>query len=96
MEPNNLSASPDPGDNVEPIPNPTCPRIVLQIARRDRSTAQSGTGLDGPLSSNSDKLSETLRDCLSDLKESSRSADPSVGAQRVKSDTSGSIDWKKS
>ncbi|KAI2467347.1 hypothetical protein F4781DRAFT_402547 [Annulohypoxylon bovei var. microspora] len=69
--------------------------IVLQPARRDRSTAQSGTGLDGPQSSGSDELSKVLRDGLSDLKESSQSAVPSTSSQKLNSNTSGSIDWDK-
>ncbi|KAI2617901.1 hypothetical protein GGR54DRAFT_203132 [Hypoxylon sp. NC1633] len=73
-----------------------CPTIVLQPVRRNRSTAQSGTGLDGPQSSESDRLSKVLRDGLSDLRESSRSADASSDSQRLRSDTSGSIDWEKS
>ncbi|KAI1102139.1 hypothetical protein F4804DRAFT_334580 [Jackrogersella minutella] len=73
----------------------TCPKIVLQPTRRNRSTARSGTGLDGPQSSESDELSKVLREGLGDLRELSRSADPSIGSQKLKSNTSGSIDWEK-
>ncbi|KAI1413454.1 hypothetical protein F5Y13DRAFT_161302 [Hypoxylon sp. FL1857] len=86
----------DSGERVKVVAGFTCPTIVLQPPRRNRSTAQSGTGLDGPQSSDSDKLSKIVRDgLLSDLKESSRSADPSVTSQKLKSTTSGSIDWGK-
>ncbi|KAI1807436.1 hypothetical protein F4811DRAFT_559757 [Daldinia bambusicola] len=72
------------------ISNFACPSIVLQPP-----TAQPVTGLDGPLSSEGDKLSKMLRDGLSDMKESSRSATLSSASQKLKSDTSGSIDWEK-
>ncbi|KAI2779962.1 hypothetical protein F4815DRAFT_500025 [Daldinia loculata] len=88
--------APDSGGNVDVGPSFTCPSIILQPPRQNLSTAQSGTGLDGPLSSESDKLSKILRGGLSDLKESSRSADLSGGSQKLKSNTSGSIDWEKS
>lgn len=78
------------------LSKPTCPRIVLQPAKRTRSRTQSRTGLDGPLSSNSDRVSKALRDDLSDLKESSRSAGQSASSQKLRSNTSGSIDWEKS
>lgn len=83
-------------DNVMILSKPTCPRIVLQPAKRTRSRTQSRTGLDGPLSSNSDRVSKALRDDLSDLKESSRSAGQSASSQKLRSNTSGSIDWEKS
>ncbi|KAI0845021.1 hypothetical protein F5Y00DRAFT_265987 [Daldinia vernicosa] len=79
--------APDSGGGVDV--GPACPSIVLQPPRQNRSIVKSGTGLDGPLSSESDKLSKLLRDGLSDLKESSRSADLSGGSQKLKSNTSG-------
>ncbi|KAI0832195.1 hypothetical protein F5Y06DRAFT_281267 [Hypoxylon sp. FL0890] len=82
-------------DKVEAVANLTYPMIVLQPPRRNRSTAQSGTGLDGPQSSESDKLSKRVRDGLNDLKESSRSTDLSVSSRKLRSSTSGSIDWDK-
>ncbi|KAI1385756.1 uncharacterized protein F4822DRAFT_445660 [Hypoxylon trugodes] len=85
----------NPGDKVENVLNFACPTIVVQPPRRNRSTAQSGTGLDGPQSSESDKLSKLLRDGLSDLKESSQSADPSTDSHNLNSNTSGSIDWDR-
>ncbi|OTB12223.1 hypothetical protein K445DRAFT_25796 [Daldinia sp. EC12] len=77
--------APDLRGKVEVVPS-----IVLLPP-----TAQSGTGLNGPLSSESDKLSKLLRDGLSDVKESSKSVDLSSSSQKLKSDTSGSIDWEK-
>ncbi|KAK6953560.1 hypothetical protein Daesc_005865 [Daldinia eschscholtzii] len=77
--------APDLRGKVEAIPS-----IVLLPP-----TAQSGTGLNGPLSSGSDKLSKLLRDGLSDVKESSQSVDLSSSSQKLKSDTSGSMDWEK-
>ncbi|KAI0122697.1 hypothetical protein F4814DRAFT_438648 [Daldinia grandis] len=64
--------APDPEGKADVVPSFTCPSIF-------------GTGLDGPLSSESDKLSKLLRDGPSDLKESSRSADLSGSSQKVKS-----------
>ncbi|KAI8964203.1 hypothetical protein F5Y11DRAFT_355808 [Daldinia sp. FL1419] len=79
----------DSGVKGEVISSLACPTIVLQPPRQSRPTAQTGTGLDGPLSSDSDKLSKMLRDGLNELKESSRSVEPSGGSQKLKSDTSG-------
>ncbi|KAI1657015.1 hypothetical protein F4813DRAFT_389983 [Daldinia decipiens] len=88
--------APDSGGKVDVGPSFTCPSIVLQPPKQTRSIAQSGTGLDGPLSSEGDKLSKLLRGGLNDLKESSRSAHLSGGSQKLESNTSGSIDWEKS
>ncbi|KAI1139225.1 hypothetical protein F5Y05DRAFT_342157 [Hypoxylon sp. FL0543] len=86
----------DSADKVEVLTSFSCPKIVLQSPRRNYSTTQSGTGLDGPQSSESDKLSKIVRDGLSDLKESSRSTDPSVSSRELQSSTPGSINWDKS
>ncbi|KAL7619570.1 hypothetical protein AAE478_010111 [Parahypoxylon ruwenzoriense] len=83
-----------PEEKVRTGSQPVTPSIAQQLRRRNRSTAQSRTGLDGPLSSDSDNVSKFLRDELSDLT-SSRSGDPSTGSQKPKSNTSGSIDWNK-
>ncbi|KAI1456297.1 hypothetical protein F4805DRAFT_476074 [Annulohypoxylon moriforme] len=88
------AVAPDLKSKVDGVSYMTYPKIVLQPARRDRSTAQSGTGLDGPQSSESDELSK-LRDGLSELKESSRSANLSIGSQKHNSNTSGSFEWDK-
>ncbi|KAI1377882.1 hypothetical protein F4677DRAFT_29224 [Hypoxylon crocopeplum] len=85
----------DLGDKIEVISKLPYPSIVLQPAVQDGLPAQSWAGLDGPLSSESDKLSKVLRDGLSDLKDSSRSANLSSTSQKLKSDTSGSIDWER-
>ncbi|KAI1442851.1 hypothetical protein F5Y02DRAFT_429460 [Annulohypoxylon stygium] len=84
----------DSRSKLEVLSNSSCPKIVLQPTRRDRSTAQSGTGLDGPQSSESDQLSK-LRDELSELKESSQSPNLSTSSPRPISNTSGSIGWEK-
>ncbi|XXH01419.1 Phosphatidylinositol-4-phosphate 5-kinase [Hypoxylon texense] len=98
---NDITSSGTPGSPVDADDKTgTLPTFILTtfkepFARHNRSTAQSGTGLDGPLSSESDKLSKLLRDGLSDLKESTSSANVSNGSQKPKSNTSGSIDWEK-
>lgn len=99
---NSIASSNSPGSPLDAEDKAgTLPTFILTTfkeppARHNRSTAQSGTGLDGPLSSESDKLSKMLRDGLSDLRESTSSANRSNGSQKRKSNTSGSIDWENS
>ncbi|KAI1204206.1 uncharacterized protein F4807DRAFT_454807 [Annulohypoxylon truncatum] len=93
-DPSTPATPKDSGNKPETVSSLTYPKIVLQPARRDCSTAQSGTGLDGPQSSESDEISK-LREGLSELKESSQSADLSMSSQKLDSNTSGSIEWNK-
>ncbi|KAI1769835.1 hypothetical protein F4818DRAFT_446820 [Hypoxylon cercidicola] len=83
----------DVGDTAGTLPTFLLTTFDKPLARCNLPTAQSGTGLDGPLSSEGDKLSKMLRDGLRDLKESTCSADLSTNSR--KSNASGSIDWEK-
>ncbi|KAI1088586.1 hypothetical protein F5B19DRAFT_505575 [Rostrohypoxylon terebratum] len=86
---------PESRSKLEAVSNSNYPKIVLRSTRRDRSTAKSGTGLDGPQSSESGQLSK-LRDELTQLKESSLSPTLSMSSLKPISNTSGSIEWDKS
>ncbi|KAI0165209.1 hypothetical protein GGR52DRAFT_99662 [Hypoxylon sp. FL1284] len=93
--PNTPDSPLDTGIKAEALPNSILATSEESTIRHNRSTKQLGTGLDGPLSSEGDKLSKMLRDGLSDVKESNNSADLSISSQRLKSNTSGSSDWEK-
>ncbi|KAI1768507.1 hypothetical protein GGR53DRAFT_517895 [Hypoxylon sp. FL1150] len=93
--PNTPDSPPAVGDRTGNLPTFVLTTFEESSAGYNQSTGQSGTGLDGPLSSESDRLSKKLRGGLSDVKESTRSADPSTGYQELKSNTSGSTNWEK-